>query len=121
MVMNKRTQLPTPSRQLGPVLALTELLTLHPELPPLNWTVTEHGVLIGHGYDFDGSDMAATLAAYAEILGGELGEPHHYQVKGAARASRHLRVVFQDVQVDVTVHAGAETFPELLALSEVAA
>ena len=120
--MNKRTQLRHGGPQLGPVLALQELLTEYPELPPLFWHLDRAGRLSGDVHDnLDGLDVRAVLAAYVAVLGGEPTEPARYEHLGVSRVGQHLTVAWRDVQIHLSTHADISAYPELNSLQEVAA
>lgn len=85
--------------QLSAAVALTQLLTLHPELPFADWSVAADGRgLSGSCWDAP----AGTLEVFAEVLGGDLGDLWVNRKTG--RQHRTLHAVFQDVQVLVTVY-----------------
>lgn len=94
---------PNPTRahnpQLSAAVALTQLLTLHPELPLADWSVAADGRgLSGSCWDAP----AGTLEVFAETLRGDLGDP--WVNRNTGRQHQTLHAVFQDVQVLVTVY-----------------
>jgi hypothetical protein len=121
MAMNQPTQVLAPNKQLGPVLALQALLTEHPELPPLSWTVDPHGTLTGYGHDYHGIDVRQALAAYADLLGGWPTAPNQYPCNDELMVFQHLDTVWQDVRVHITTYASIAAYPELLVPLAVAA
>ncbi|AZM46613.1 hypothetical protein DMB38_13015 [Streptomyces sp. WAC 06738] len=89
----------TPSAQLGPALALVELLKQFPGLPAAEWCVDQYtGELSGHLYrsTFD------KLTAFAEVLGGEIAPGRDYEFRGEMLRPHRLRSVWQDVRVVIT-------------------
>jgi hypothetical protein len=90
------------SRQLEPALALVQLLTLHPELPHVDWTVPEDAAsLNGRLWDAPADAMDAFVAA----LGGEIHDPWTNPKTG--RVHQTMTVAFQDVPVTITVYSPA--------------
>lgn len=84
--------------QLGPALALVQLLTLHPELPRVDWTVSSDAEgLTGTLLDAPAGAMDAFVAA----LDGEAHEPWMNPKTG--RVSRVLDATFQDVRISVVI------------------
>ncbi|WP_263165460.1 hypothetical protein [Streptomyces sp. SCSIO ZS0520] len=55
--------------QLAPAMALAQLLQEHPELPPVHWSVSSHGLLEGY---VESDDPMAGLAEYAALFGAEI-------------------------------------------------
>ena len=90
------------SRQLEPALALVQLLTLHPELPRMTWTVSPHvDGLLGCMSDAPTDSMDRAVAS----LGGEPHEPWLNRKTG--RVSQVLNVVWQDVPVSIVITQSA--------------
>lgn len=90
------------ARQLEPALALVQLLTLHPELPRVDWTVSSEAEgLMGTLWDAP-DDTAFTFVA---ALGGEVHEPWTNPKSG--RVSQVVALKFQDVPVAITVYSPA--------------
>jgi hypothetical protein len=86
--------------QLSAAVALTQLLTLHPELPRIDWTVTaEAAELSGRFWDAP----AGVVELIAATLEGQLGDP--WLNKTSGRTSQSVHATFQDVPVLVTVHS----------------
>lgn len=120
--MNKRTQLRRGGTQLGPVMALQELLTEYPELPLLFWHLDRTGRLSGDVHDnLDGLDVREVLAAYVAVLGGEPSAPVLYRNLGGSRVGQRLTVVWRDVQIHLSTHADISAYPELNSALAVAA
>ncbi|WP_441251151.1 hypothetical protein [Kitasatospora sp. McL0602] len=103
--------------QLGPVLALTALLTEH-QLPPITWSITDHGTLRG---DITGSNSRPVLAMYTAVLGGDADPLLRYTFRGAARVGETVHAVWQDIRVTIIATSDASAYPELAAPQAVAA
>ena len=89
-----------PNSQLGPAMALVQLLQEHPELPRGSWSIdqevpTLHGHL--HGADLSG------LAAYRALLGGDVCESHDYTVRGDRVRSHRLHTTWRDIELTIAV------------------
>jgi hypothetical protein len=85
--------------QLSAAHALVQLLTLHPELPRIDWSVSaESGGLSGSYWDAP----ASSVHAIAGVLGGEAGDP--WLNRHSGRTLQAVHAVFQDVPVMVTVY-----------------
>ena len=118
--MDKRTQLPAPSRQLGPVLALQALLTEFPDLQPLTWSLAKDGTLSGDAHNTGpdsgghfGIDLRAVIASYAEVLDGKVSEPFPYEHVGQTIVYQNVRVTWRDVPLQVAVYSDISAYPEL--------
>ncbi|MEU1494331.1 hypothetical protein ABZ456_29270 [Streptomyces sp. NPDC005776] len=103
----------TPQPQLGAALALVQLLTENPHLPMLDWYLPDtEGPLSGVVLN-DTVDMQPVIAAYAEVLGGELYE-FEYDGTTGRMYSATLSVQWRDVTIRVRgvctalVHAVAQ-------------
>ncbi|GAA1977141.1 hypothetical protein [Kitasatospora viridis] len=109
---------PTPHRpQHGPVIALTQLITEYPELPPLQWHLTTSGQLGADRHRIvpnDGpADVRAVLAAYAAVLGADPTEPFLYMHDGRMIVSQHIRTTWRDVPLNIATYATLAEYPEL--------
>lgn len=93
-----------PNPQHGPALALVELIR-HPELPPLEWSLTTDGEL--RGVLTKGSDNTAAYAAYVRVLGGDR-RTVSYMWRGAVRSTQYLHTTWRDVPVTVEVLSDAD-------------
>ncbi|MEU3282140.1 hypothetical protein [Streptomyces antibioticus] len=93
-----------PNPQTGPLTALAQLLSEHPELPPLDWSVTASGFL--HGAWSGDEDVRPLIDAYAAVLGGEPSD-YSYTRSGGRRAGFALKAVWRDISFDVWVSGPA--------------
>jgi hypothetical protein len=99
--------------QSSAALALTQLLTEHPELAPANWQIARDGGLVGTvAVHADSDELHAAIRAYAEVLGGTVHE-HHFQSREAGPSqSVSLLATWRDAEVSVwgtcVVPAGAQ-------------
>ena len=87
--------------QVGAATALVQLLKEHPDLPEASWSI---GTILPvlHGHVHEGG--MASLAAYAEVLGGSVraGE-NTYMLCGQEMRGHTLHTVWRDVRVVVAV------------------
>lgn len=90
-----------PNPQHGPALALAELITEHPELPRLTWSMTSCGHLSGSKFDLPDVDAAARL--FVAVLGGTPLVSRHVSARGVPQVSFRLWPVWRDVQVFITL------------------
>ncbi|MFE9391622.1 hypothetical protein [Streptomyces sp. NPDC006784] len=93
----------TTREQMGPAMALVELVQSHPELPVLEWRIhPTSGTLTGDLYASDHPCM--TLHAYAVVLGGrpEPDESATFESSGLVRRMYRLTATWHDVQVQVS-------------------
>lgn len=90
---------PNPIPQLGPAVALVQLLQEHPELPVATWTVEDTGTLHGHlhSHSFD------ELNAYAELMGGGIRPGRDYEFRGQTVRPHRLATMWRDVEVTLVV------------------
>lgn len=86
--------------QIAPLIALGQLLTEHPELPRIDWSVNAHGFFTAHHSSDE--DVRPVVEAYAAVLGGE-PEHHEYSLDGRPRQCFTLRTVWRDVEFDLLV------------------
>ena len=77
-----------------------QLLFEHPELPPIDWSVTASGFFSAH-YSSD-EDVRPVVEAYAAVLGGEPLH-HEYSRNGQLRQCFALRTVWRDVEFDLLI------------------
>lgn len=106
--------------QHGPSLALTALLTEHPDLPYISWSLAEDGVLRGHKA---GTGMRAVADAYAAVLGGVRHQPMFStsSTDGRLIASVGVVATWRDVTVSVWLLGDAAEYPEYATTEAVAA
>lgn len=93
-----------PSPQHAPVLALLELITEHPELPPMSWNLSADGHLSGALFDLP--DVDAAFAAVTAVLGGGSGAPmwtEHERSDGSRWRAVQVWPVWRDVRVHVVL------------------
>ncbi|MFD5938316.1 hypothetical protein [Streptomyces griseus] len=90
-----------PIPQLGAATALVQLLIENPHLPLLDWSIADGtGPLSGTCLN-DGVDMGPVIAAYAEVLGGEVREIEFTGSSGARMYSASVFTTWRDVRVVV--------------------
>lgn len=87
--------------QYGPFVALAQLRADHPELPPLDWSVTASGFVHGAWFDQD-EDARPLIDAYAMVLGGVPVEMP-YTREGRPRLGFALKAVWRDIPFDLYV------------------
>ncbi len=92
------------SNQISAMVALTELLREHPELPSLDWSVSAGGFL--HGSWTGDEDVRPLIDAYAAVLGGDPSD-FSYSRSGGRRAGFALKTVWRDVEFDLWVSGPA--------------
>lgn len=85
--------------QLTAAHALVQLLTLHPELSSVDWTVSDAGLT---GRCSDSPD--GTAESLADVLAGEV-IPGVQPSLVSDRSSRVVFTVFQDVRLSVVVYS----------------
>lgn len=97
-----------PSPQHAPVLALLELVTEHPELPPMSWNMMPTGSLSGALFDLP--DVDAVLAAVTAVLGdGTVLRSEHEKTDGSRWRSVQVWAVWRDVRVHVVLGSVAQS------------
>ena len=96
--------------QHGPALALAALLTEHPELPPLHWSITDDGVLRGSGH---GPDQRGTIGAYVTVLGGTPLPPSLFNFQHRQLVSEVLFTTWRDIPVTLALTSSIKEYPEL--------
>lgn len=106
---------PNPSPQTGPATALAQLLTEHPELQRIRWSLEQDGMLLGTAMYLD-VDVRPVMAAFAEVLGGTPYESTFTQDEDGERFSSYLSTVWRDVLLSVTLGCPAELVAPVLAL-----
>ncbi|HET6634404.1 MAG TPA: hypothetical protein VFH77_05185 [Streptomyces sp.] len=86
--------------QLGSALALTQLLTEHPDLPVATWSIGPVlGVLHGHLHE----ESFAPVRAYLQVLGGTIhGAKQNRRVGDHEVRTHWLDATWRDVPVQVT-------------------
>lgn len=85
--------------QLGPAVALVQLLTEYPELPVATWTVEDTGSLHGHLH----SQSFAELDSYAALMGGSVRPGRDYEFRGQLVRPHRLATKWRDVEVSLVV------------------
>lgn len=84
-----------PIPQLAPAMALVQLISEHPGLPPLSWSLSRSGWLSGAYYPED-ADPRPVMAAYVKVLGGVVQESR-YADDAHRRFSVILNAAWRDV------------------------
>lgn len=89
-----------PNPQLGSAIALTQLLTEHPELPAATWWINDvTGTLAGHLHD----ESFTPVRAWMAVLGGTIDGAKRNRIVGDHEVRTHwLRAVWRDVPVQIT-------------------
>lgn len=90
---------PQPSPQIAPATVLAQLLTEHPDLPRLFWTISPDGWLSGSLYR-DDVDARAAMARLVAVLGGtpdELRRDAEADETGTERFSTVLGATWRGV------------------------
>lgn len=96
--------------QAGPVLALSQLLMEHPELPAMRWGLAPDGHLGGHNEDVP--DVDAALAEFSKVLGaGHTHRAIHTDDVGDCWVSLYFFPVWRDVQFHITLHGLTQEAP----------
>lgn len=96
-----------PSPQHGGVLALLELITEHPELPPMSWNMMPAGNLSGALFDLP--DVEAVLTAVTAVLGeGTRLRSEHEKADGSRWRAVQVWAVWRDVRVHVVLGSVAQ-------------
>lgn len=99
--------------QLSAATALAQLLTEHPELPVLSWTVNPTGWWAGAKYD--GFDARAAMAAFVAVVGGEpyeMRRPATEDEPGEERFSTILNARWRDVGLYLSMGCDAALVAE---------
>ncbi|MFI6443782.1 hypothetical protein [Kitasatospora sp. NPDC050543] len=89
--------------QHGLTLALLAIQTEHPELAnlgPVEWTVSQLGVLYGK---VDAVDGEAVAAAYQAVVGGDIEPPLPFSWGHQDMTVRILDVMWRDARVQIRV------------------
>lgn len=113
----------SPIPQLGPVLVLQALLTEHPELPPMHWSLDADGRISGslgntdRLNDLPGVSLRTVIEAYARALGTVADEPTRYGRDGKHHVSQHIRTTWRGVPLHLAVFSKLSAYPELLAVA----
>lgn len=92
---------PIRSPQHGPAVALVELLTEHPELPALDWSLRPNGNLTGYLYDLPNLD--AVVRDFMAVLGGTTLPSEHTTDMGARWFAVQIFATWRDVEVHITL------------------
>lgn len=104
--------------QLSAATALAQLLTEHPELPVLHWTVGASGWWSGSKYnDFD---ARAAMAAFVAVVGGkpfEMRRPAEDGEPGAETFSTILNARWRDVGLYLSMGCDAALVAEAVQVS----
>lgn len=91
-----------PNRQLTSATALVQLLTDHPDLPLLDWTINKRGVLTGSQFGVE--DLSALTTEITDMLGGNSYESLFTSGKdNLPHPVVHIDAVWRDVPVAVTL------------------
>jgi hypothetical protein len=91
----------TKSTQLSAAIALVQLLTEHPELHAAEWSLGSVQPSL-RGFLYRG-DMA-TLAAYADVVGGAVdADASTYEFQGSELRRHTLKTTWRDVPVELIV------------------
>ncbi|MGW4040428.1 hypothetical protein ACWEIM_29830 [Streptomyces sp. NPDC004778] len=90
-----------PSPQLGAATALVQLLSENPNLPFLDWSIADGAAPLSGSCLNDDVDMGPVIAAYAEVLGGEVREIEFTGSSGARMYSASVFTTWRDVRVVV--------------------
>ena len=93
----------THNPQRGPAQALLELLTEHPNLPHLNWSIppndtTLHANLLC-------SDARHAVTSWSQALGCDPWEPFTYEREGVPHTSQHIVTTWRDVNVTLSFYS----------------
>lgn len=95
-----------PNRQLTSATALAQLLTDHPELPALDWTINKRGVLTGSQFGVE--DLPSLTEEITGVLGGTSHESWFTSGKdGLPHPVVHVDAVWRDVPVALTLGGAA--------------
>ncbi|PYC83426.1 hypothetical protein C7C46_08805 [Streptomyces tateyamensis] len=107
--------------QSGPAIALAQLITEHPQLPMLNWTLHRKGNLRGALHRVTpAAAMEPTardvLAAWAETLNASPTPPMTFWSSGDDQTlvAQHVLTTWRDVVVEIAIYAPLSEYPELL-------
>jgi hypothetical protein len=101
--------------QLSAATALLQLLTEHPELPVLGWTINPTGWWSGAKYDDAGFDARAAMAAFVAVVGGEPHEmrrPADENEAGEERFATVLNARWRDVDLYLSMGCDAALLAE---------
>lgn len=96
-------------RPAGPALALVQLDTENPHLPPLDWRICRDGALTGT--DYLTAMPFEVLRLYADILGGAIQPRETFELNGVPRRTHELSARWRDVPVHVRVSAPIPAAP----------
>lgn len=91
--------------QLGPAVVLAQLISEHPELPPVEWNIRIHDGAL-HGVHYLADEPFELLRMYAEVLGGSIRpEPTENYTSGTRgeREMHELSARWRDVRIVVRV------------------
>lgn len=89
-----------PIEQVGPALALAQLLTEHPELHKLRWSLSPDGHLSGSHMTM-AEDPRPAMAAYTAALGGTAMEFWPMDASEHQMFSIYLPVTWRDVELSL--------------------
>lgn len=112
--MSQSSQTRNPNPQLGPAMALVQLLSEHPELPRLDWRIAPVG-FYGGALQGDCSireDARPVVEAWLQVLGGSVTETtftHHDEPMRAFGMTAYWQDVRVELDVRCPVSALAET------------
>ncbi|MEC3993957.1 hypothetical protein VSR01_10550 [Actinacidiphila sp. DG2A-62] len=95
------------SPQTGPATALAQLLSEHPELPPIRWSLCPDGLLMGSAMRLE-TDARPVMAEFVAVLGGAPVEATSSSVQGDLIFSSWLHTTWRDVPLSVTLGCAAE-------------
>lgn len=94
-----------PNPQQSAATALLQLITEHPELPALAWSIGESGHLAGSAFGL--ADLDAVAAAYREVFGEELAFGSFVsQSDGRRYRVTSFYPVWRDVKFYITLGGG---------------
>ncbi|WP_159027662.1 hypothetical protein [Streptomyces sp. NRRL S-1896] len=88
-----------PRQQLGPAMALVQLLSEHPELPMASWDVGQHFARLEG--TLHGPSALEELSRYADVIGGETETEGEFVTVGVAYRTHRLATRWRDVPVHV--------------------
>ncbi|WP_153183240.1 hypothetical protein [Streptomyces sp. E5N91] len=105
--------------QLSPATALVQLLSEHPELPGLFWSISPDGWFSG-GLHEDDVDARAVMAQYVVVLGGkptEMRRPAQPDETGPERYATILQATWRDVPFYLSMGCNAAALAETAQVS----
>lgn len=109
-----------PSPQHAPAVALMELITEHPELQALRWSLCPDGLLTGTAMYLD-VDVRPLMAAYVDALGARPASDVVTRSEGSEpRFTSWLYVVWRDVPLSITLGCAASLVAPGVTASSVA-